>query len=78
MIANEPEQSASRRGDAVTPVTTPGRFATLLAVFIGLTFPGIILGQETFFYRDFGLFGYPLAHYQRECFWRGELHCGIR
>ncbi|HEX3798253.1 MAG TPA: hypothetical protein VH413_06080 [Verrucomicrobiae bacterium] len=52
---------------------TPGRFAALLAIFLALAFPGILLGQETFFYRDFGLFGYPLAHYQRDCFWRGEL-----
>src|ERR1700691_3946233 len=52
---------------------TPGHFAAVLAGFILLRFPGIILGQETFFFRDFGVFGYPLAYYQRECFWRGTL-----
>ncbi|HEY0454891.1 MAG TPA: YfhO family protein, partial [Verrucomicrobiae bacterium] len=36
------------------------------------------------FFRDFGLFGFPLAHYARESFWRGEVplwnplsDCGI-
>jgi len=72
MIAPVPENAATP-GQAADGWFTPGRFAMLLGLFIALTFPGIILGQETFFYRDFGLFGYPLAHYQRECFWRGEL-----
>lgn len=47
-------------------------------------YPDVILGGQTFFFRDFGLFGYPLAHYHREHFWRGELplwnplnHCGL-
>ena len=63
----------------------PARFArSSLAVLIGLTFSGVILGRETFFYRDFGVFGYPLAQYHRDSFWRGELplwnplnNCGL-
>ena len=30
-------------------------------------------GSGTFVARDFGDFSYPVAHYQRECFWHGEL-----
>jgi hypothetical protein len=37
-----------------------------------------------FVMRDFGLFSYPLAYFQRNCFWRGELpfwnpynNCGV-
>jgi uncharacterized membrane protein (DUF485 family) len=63
---------------------TPGRFAALLGLLISLTFLEVITGQQTFFYRDFGVFTYPVAHYQRECFWRGELplwnplnNCGV-
>ncbi len=52
---------------------TPGRFATFLGLFLCAAFFTTLTGRETFFYRDFGLFGYPLAHYQRECFWRGEV-----
>ncbi len=58
--------------------------AALLAVLVGVAFPAIILGQATFFYRDFGVFGYPLAYYHRECFWHGEIplwnpynNCGL-
>jgi len=63
---------------------TPGRFAAVLAILIGASYPGVILGWETFVFRDFGLYGYPVAHYFRACFWRGELplwnplnNCGI-
>jgi hypothetical protein len=63
---------------------TPGRFALLLGILILTAFPDVLLGRRTFVFRDFGLFGYPLAHFHRESFWRGELplwnplnHCGI-
>src|SRR5439155_24997594 len=26
----------------------------------------------TFYFRDYGIFGYPLAKYHRDCFWNGE------
>ena len=60
------------------------RFAPILALLLFVTFPDVILGQSTFFYRDFGIFGYPLAHDHRESFWRGEIslwnplnNCGL-
>jgi hypothetical protein len=63
---------------------TPLRFGILLAALIFAAFPQVILGLETFVARDFGFFAYPLAHFQRDCFWRGELpfwnpynNCGI-
>ncbi len=52
---------------------TPWRFAALLAVLIVACFPQVVAGLETFFYRDFAHFGYPLAFYHRESFWRGEM-----
>lgn len=63
---------------------TPARFSALLLVLIGVQFPEVVTGQRTFFYRDFGGFGYPLAFFHRESFWRGEIplwnplsHCGL-
>jgi hypothetical protein len=63
---------------------TPGRFALALAALIVAAFPDVLLGVRSFYYRDFGLFGYPLAFYHRESFWRGELplwnplsNCGL-
>ncbi len=63
---------------------TPARFGILLALFVFATFPQVVLGVESFVVRDFGFFAYPLAHFQRECFWRGELpfwnpynNCGV-
>jgi len=60
------------------------RLFVLLALFVFLAFPGIILGSESLFYRDMGVFGYPLAHYHRAAFWRGEIplwnpfnNCGV-
>ena len=52
---------------------TPGRFALLLTALVLVDFGAMALGWRTFFLRDFGYFGYPLAHYHRDCFWRGEL-----
>jgi Bacterial membrane protein YfhO len=49
------------------------RFAAALAVLIFAAFPKVCLGLYTFVHRDFGLFGYPLALFHRDCFWRGEL-----
>src|SRR5438132_1375312 len=73
---------------------TPGRFTALLALFIFIFFPDVIfvhvlpgrplLEPRTFIFRDYGLFGYPLAFYHQESFWRGEVplwnplnDCGI-
>jgi len=52
---------------------TPGRFLALLALCLFAAFPDVVLGSHTFYYRDFGHFAYPLAHYHRDCFWRGEI-----
>jgi len=61
-----------------------GRFALGLAVLIFAAFPQVLLGLQTFVVRDFGFFAFPLAHYQRECFWRAQLplwnpynNCGV-
>ncbi len=51
----------------------PGRFAILLGLLLVAAFPDVVFGARTFFYRDFGIFGYPLAHYHRESFWNGEV-----
>ena len=52
---------------------TAGRFAVVLGLFVFVAFPQVLIGWETFAFRDFGLFSYPNAAFQRECFWRGEL-----
>ena len=56
----------------------------MLALFIIAAFPDVIFGGRTFFYRDFGIFGYPLAFHHRESFWNGEVplwnplsNCGL-
>jgi hypothetical protein len=63
---------------------TPGRFALLLGLLVLAMFPGVVLGWRSFVFRDFGLFSYPVACFQRESFWRGEVplwnpynHCGV-
>jgi len=63
---------------------TPLRFGILLALLIFASFPEIILGLQSFVARDYGFFAYPLAHFQRDCFWRGEIpfwdpynNCGV-
>ncbi|NBV25153.1 MAG: hypothetical protein EBS05_24940, partial [Proteobacteria bacterium] len=53
-------------------------------MLVGATWPDVLTGAGSFVLRDFSVFGYPIAHYHRECFWRGELplwnplnNCGL-
>ncbi len=63
---------------------TPKRFALLLGVLIFATFPEVVLGTRTFFYRDYAALAYPAVAHHHERFWRGEVplwnplnHCGV-
>src|SRR6266478_2880910 len=48
-------------------------FAATLGLLVFATFPGVLLGQTTFVVRDYGIFSYPAAYFQQQCFWRSEL-----
>jgi hypothetical protein len=76
----QPSDRPSFADSAFTPV----RFGLLLALLIAAAFPQVISGLETLVARDYGFFAYPLAHFQKECFLRGELpfwnpynNCGV-
>jgi hypothetical protein len=63
---------------------TLGRFVLLLAALVLAAYPEVVLGTHSFFYRDFGLFTYPVAYYSHESFWHGQVplwdplnNCGI-
>ena len=63
---------------------TPWRFTVLLGLLLAVTFPGVLSGQQSFFFRDYGVLSYPTIFYARESFWRGEVplwnplsHCGV-
>jgi len=49
------------------------RFALLLALLTLASYPQVWLGFQTFIYRDFGIFSYPIAYHFRESFWHGEI-----
>lgn len=49
------------------------RFTAGVALLVAIGFPEVIFGGHTFAFRDFSVFGYPLAHHAREGFWRGEV-----
>jgi hypothetical protein len=68
----------------VRPGLSPWQFGLLLALLVLAAFPQVVSGLETFVARDYGFFVYPLAHFQKECFWHGELpfwdpynNCGV-
>jgi hypothetical protein len=56
-------------GSWLSPAVLGGYIVLLLLV----TCPGVVFGTQSFFYRDFGLFSYPVANYHRESFWHGEV-----
>jgi hypothetical protein len=62
----------------------PGWFAIILTGLIAVFFPDVLLGGKSMVFRDFGIFTYPNAFFQRESFWHGEIplwnplnNCGI-
>jgi hypothetical protein len=72
------------RVDPLSDWFTPFKFTILLGLLLLATFPGILFGQQSFFFRDYGVLSYPTIFYARESFWRGELplwnplsHCGV-
>jgi hypothetical protein len=77
------------RNDEIRSAQTPDwlnskRFALFLALFIIAGFPDVIIGTGTFFFRDFGSYGYPVAAHLRNSFLSGEFplwnpynHCGL-
>src|SRR5258706_4928015 len=81
--------SESRNGGRLeAQVATEGpslpKFALILTACLFLSYPEVVLGVKTFFFRDYGFFGYPLAFYHRESFWRVEIplwnplnNCGL-
>ena len=83
--SNQPEiKNVATAGQDADAWFTPGRFAALLAALIVVCFPKVVFGLETFFYKDYGLFAYPMAFYHHEAFWRGEMplwnpynYCGL-
>jgi len=78
------ELKQARRAVTAEAWLTPGRFSLLLAFLVFASFPSVLLGSQSFVFRDFGYFGYPLAFFHRQSFWRGEVplwnpfnHCGV-
>lgn len=52
---------------------TPLQMAVVTALLLFAAFPQVLLGTRSFFFRDYGVLGYPFIHHARESFWRGEL-----
>lgn len=59
-------------------------FAAVLGLLLLAGYAPVLLGGQSFVYRDFGLFGHPLAHHLRESVRAGELplwnphsNCGL-
>jgi hypothetical protein len=78
------QDSASVADNPFNKWFRPLPFGILLALLVFASFPQVLFGLQTFIVRDYGFFVYPLAHFQRDCFWRGEIpfwnpynYCGV-
>ena len=61
-----------------------GRVLSLLGLLIFISYPGVVLCTQAFFYRDTGLFSYPVAYYLRDSLREGQIplwnpcsNCGV-
>lgn len=59
-------------------------FAGILALLVCAAFPSVVVGVNSFFYRDFGVLAYPTIYHHKQAFLSGELplwnplsHCGV-
>lgn len=66
----EPTPSPGRE---LAPWLTPLRFAGLVVLLLLVAYPKVLLGFDSFYYRDYGVLGYPCIYYHHAAFWRGEL-----
>jgi len=70
----EEQKPGPRAADPLGVGWLSGRnFLLLLTAAVVASFPKVVLGLNTFFFRDFGVLCYPQAFYQRESILRGEL-----
>src|SRR5688500_13959090 len=77
--------NSTAAGNAEAPeLFTLRNFGIFLAAILAIWHWRVLFGGESFIYRDFGYFGYPLAFHHREAFWAGEIplwnplsHCGM-
>ncbi len=61
---------SSTKWDAL--LLSPKGFGLLLAVILAIVFWPVSTGAESFFYRDYGVLGYPFVSYAKERFLAGE------
>src|SRR4051794_5232804 len=61
----------------------PG-FGLLLALLVFVCFPDVLLGRSSFYFRDYGVLGYPVVHFLHESMLAGEIplwnplsNCGV-
>jgi hypothetical protein len=64
-------------------LSLPG-FGLLLALLIFACFPDVLIGRSSFYFRDYGVLGYPVVHHWRESMLAGEVplwnplsNCGV-
>lgn len=61
---------SSTKWDAL--LLSPKGFGLLLAGILAIVFWPVLSGAESFFYRDYGVLGYPFVSYAKERFLAGE------
>lgn len=63
---------------------TTRRFSLILGAMLLVSFWPVLLGNQAWFYRDYGFLGYPFAYYTQQTllagefpFWNPWIHCGV-
>ncbi len=66
------DPASVRPADPTEAWFTPLRFGIGLALALSALFPDVLLGTGAFYYKDYGVLGYPVIHHHHERFWAGD------
>ena len=63
---------------------TTRRFSLILGAMLLVSFWPVLVGNQAWFYRDYGFLGYPFAYFTKQSllagefpFWNSLIHCGV-
>ncbi len=72
MSAAKPPTATASSDEGIDAWFTPWRVGIGLAIALAALFPDIALGTGSFYFKDYGVLGYPVIQHHHDRFWSGD------